>query len=68
MKINKFIASELSNTDYKIIEGTKHHKIYVQGVFCGILPKGGGREMGREVLNIRSQIRRTVRGLKTRQG
>lgn len=64
MKIPDLIQTELDacGLPYRIEEGTKHNKIYVNEIFCGILPKCRFFD-GRAVLNIRSQIRRAVKGM-----
>lgn len=65
-KISPLIEKELETIkacgkNFQIIEGTRHQKIYVQGVFCGILPKNGKSNTNSAELNVRAQIRRAVK-------
>jgi hypothetical protein len=64
VNIPEIIRKELESLPHRISQGKKHYKIFVNDIFCGILPMGGGRENGREVLNLRAQIRRAAKGVK----
>lgn len=66
-KKTRAVLEEIGN--YRIVAGSRHLKIYVHGVMCGILPKnsrgdGCGRDE-RAVLNVISQIRRAARSITT---
>lgn len=66
IKIPKIIKEELDSLPipYEIKTGTRHHKIVIGGIFAGILPMGAGNSASRRAeLNVRSQIRRTVKQL-----
>lgn len=63
IKIPDTVRRELEGltVPYEIREGSRHHKLIVNGKFCAILPKGGGNSNSRRAdLNIRSQIRRAA--------
>lgn len=64
MKIPELIKRELDSCGqpYNIKQGARHHKIFVNGIFCGIFPMAGDRR-GRAALNVRAQIRRAVKGI-----
>ena len=67
MKIPRLIKEELdkSGVPFKIERGSRHCKIFIGEVFCGIFPLAGGdATLRRADLNVRSQIRRQVRVLK----
>ena len=57
---------ENSGVPWRVDEGKRHHKIIVNGKFCGILPKGPMSrtisKRGHEQLNTIAQIRRAIRG------
>lgn len=46
---------------WSVEPGTKHDKLLVEGRVVTILPHGRTREVGRDLLNQRAQIRRAAR-------
>lgn len=65
MKVPELIKRELDSCGkpYQIVNGGQHQKIFVAGMFCGILPKNGRSNTNRAELNVRSQIRRAIKSL-----
>ena len=66
MKIPALIKEELDRcgVPFAIEQGTRHYKISIGNVMCGIFPTIGKSPNRRAELNVRSQIRRQVRMLK----
>jgi len=67
MKLPDLIRKELEalSCHWHISEGSKHYKLHVNGVFCGIISKGRVPDHKRAWLNVRSQIRRAAAGIVT---
>lgn len=67
MKIPREIQAELETAPgrWNVVSGTRHHKIYVDNVLCGILPLGTNKDYKRATLNVRAQIRRHLKGRKS---
>lgn len=57
MKMPALIKRELEalSVPHKLVEGTKHVKIFVGNSFCGILPKCGRSNTNRAELNVRAK-------------
>lgn len=66
MKIPALIKEELDQcgVPFNIEQGTRHCKIFIGNVMCGIFPTIGRSANRRAELNVRSQIRRQVKRLK----
>jgi hypothetical protein len=66
MKVPPLIQEELnaSGVPFQIERGSRHFKIFIGGVFCGIFPMIGKLPNRRAELNVRSQIRRQVKKVK----
>lgn len=66
MKIPKRTQELLDEVgNYHLARGKRHIRIFVNGMFCGILPnvtRGDGNSVGRGELNTLAQIRRAARG------
>lgn len=63
LKIPDVVKKELDGliVPWEIKPGARHHKIFVNGKFCAILPMGRPTQRApRADLNIRSQIRRAA--------
>lgn len=60
--IPEIVMKELEDrrADWRIKKGSKHGKLIVNGVFCGILSCGKGSDDVRFVRNLRSQVRRAL--------
>lgn len=48
------------NAAWQIQHGSKHGKLIVNGIFCGVVSKGRGRETERAARNLRAQVRRAL--------
>jgi len=72
VKIPKIIIDELERWDlnYEFVDGGPHVKLYVDGRFIGIVPKGSKKDTmgGRGGMNIRGNIRRAARGIQGLRG
>lgn len=66
MKIPELISEELENSGvpFEIKKGGRHHKIFVGGALCGIIPTNGSFCNNRIALNVRAQIRRAIKKAK----
>lgn len=66
MRVPALIEKELVScgVPYSVELGTRHLKILVGGVFCGICPTIGYSSNRRAELNVRAQIRRAVKRVK----
>jgi hypothetical protein len=56
---------ETSGAPYTLERGTRHWKLFVNGIFCAIFPISGKVKMtglDRGLLNLRSQVRKAIRG------
>jgi hypothetical protein len=51
-------ALEAKGLPWAIEQGTKHHKIKINGRLVGIMPRGRGTDRDRAQKNIIAQIRR----------
>jgi hypothetical protein len=68
--VPKPLLEELANLGmpYSIENGSKHIKIRVNGIFCGIVPHHpNNRSDKRSLLNVRAQIRRAAQKAKENQ-
>ena len=63
MKFPKIIEDELKRCDVPFIvkRGSRHWKIFIGTMLCGIFPMNGKSTNRRAELNLRSQIRRQVK-------
>jgi hypothetical protein len=62
MKLHPKIEKALEGANWRIENGGRHRKLFVEDRFVGILPFGSkGDAHTRSVLAIRSQIRRALR-------
>lgn len=62
----KSVAETLDETGlpWEIIRARKHRKVYLAGRLVGVLPGNPGRsETGRDLMNLKSQIRRLAKEL-----
>jgi hypothetical protein len=50
-----------SGAEWRIVAGSKHKKILINGRVASILPLNGGHEIGRRDINIRKHIERFLR-------
>lgn len=48
------------NAAWQIEHGSKHGKLIVNGVFCGVVSKGRGHDAERAARNLRAQVRRAL--------
>lgn len=62
----KLIEAELEKTglDWRVEEGGRHAKFFLQSRFVAIAPKGGATDKGRHLKNVVAQIRRAAKELK----
>lgn len=62
-KLDPAIQQALDETrlPYSVEVGSRHRKIIVNGVFCGILPSGNNKAGQRTTKNTIAQIRRAAR-------
>ena len=67
LKIPKPIQQALDEVDdYRLERGSKHIRIFVGGMFAGIVPgsvRGDGQAKGFGQKNVVAQIRRAARGV-----
>ncbi len=66
MKLPALIQKELDQCDipHKIERGSRHMKIFIGGVLCGIIPMNGRSTSRRAELNVRAQIRKQIASIK----
>lgn len=58
--IPEIVLRELPAGAWEIRPGGKHGKLYVKGVFCGVVSRGRSRDEERGALNLRAQVRRVL--------
>ena len=62
-RLPKAILQEIGDLPWELRNGRKHRHLYVAGLFVGVVSNGtkAWEETGRDVQNMRANIRRTLR-------